>query len=175
MVKRLVICAGLAVMVLGGVARAQSTASQVVTGYYSTTGCPSGQTSCFVQNGPGSGGSSTPTTPTYVAPTSVTPIPCQAGTGSPITSIGTTATLVCAAGTARSYYNISSAAAAGAPYGYCTNDGTTPSTTHWNFAVYPQSNSPPDPGVNVSPGPLTCISATAMAITAQAIQSGAAP
>jgi hypothetical protein len=68
MVKRLVICAGLAVMVLGGVARAQSTASQVVTGYYSTTGCPSGQTSCFVQNGPGSGGSSSPTNPTYVAP-----------------------------------------------------------------------------------------------------------
>jgi hypothetical protein len=107
--------------------------------------------------------------------TSTTPSLCQAGTSSPITTIGTSPTPVCAAGTARSYYNISSAAVAGAPYGYCTNDGTTPSTTHWNFAVYPQGNSPPDPGVNVSPGALTCISATVMSITAQAVQTGAAP
>lgn len=34
---------------------AQSTASQVVTGYLSTSGCASGQTVCFVQFGPGSG------------------------------------------------------------------------------------------------------------------------
>ena len=41
---------------------AQSTATPVVTGYLTTSGCPAGQTSCFVQFGPG-GASSVTTSP----------------------------------------------------------------------------------------------------------------
>ncbi len=49
---------------------AQSTAAPVVTGYLSTTGCPAGQTACFVQFGGSSGGGQ----PVSVLPTTGTPI-----------------------------------------------------------------------------------------------------
>jgi hypothetical protein len=50
-------------------ALAQSTATPVVPGYLSTTGCAPGQTVCWIQYGPGGGGatSTKPVTLNYVA------------------------------------------------------------------------------------------------------------
>jgi hypothetical protein len=62
--------AALLMLLAPAVALAQSTAQPVVTGYISTSGCPYGQTSCFVQFG-ASGGAGNPYT--IVAPTSYLP------------------------------------------------------------------------------------------------------
>lgn len=53
-----------ALLVSPGMVYAQSTAMPVVSGYLSTSGCPAGQTTCFVQYGPSSSGSNPAAAPT---------------------------------------------------------------------------------------------------------------
>ena len=106
---------------------------------------------------------------------SVVPTACQGGTGSVITSVGTTATLVCAAGTFRNYWRFAGNGATASPYVYCTDDGSTPSLTHWTFAVYPQGYTDTTGMQVVSPGNLSCIASATTSIAALAVQTGAAP
>lgn len=66
---------------LGAAAQAQNTAAPVITGYLSTSGCPSAAlTPCFIQYGAGGGGGGGSTTATA----SATPTPVLAGTGKPL-------------------------------------------------------------------------------------------
>lgn len=56
----------LALGLLTSAALAQSTATPVVPGYLTTSGCPSGYTTCFVQYGGGGGGGAPPYQETYL-------------------------------------------------------------------------------------------------------------
>ncbi len=56
MMHRLPIIAGILALTLSDAALAQSTATPVVTGYLTSSGCPAGQTTCFVQFGSSGGG-----------------------------------------------------------------------------------------------------------------------
>lgn len=89
---------------------AQSTATPVVTGYLSTSGCPSGQTSCFVQYG-----STGPPSSVTVTPASVT-----GGVTGP--TVGTSSAQALAAGLriALAIQNVSATASVG-----CRADGGT--------------------------------------------------
>ena len=110
-----------------------------------------------------------------VAPASATLTNCKNGTGSNIVSVGTSATGVCAAGTARSYWRIANMAGQGSPYVYCTDDGSTPSATNWTFVAYPQGFQDTAGMQVISPAALSCIASVATTITALAVQTGAAP
>lgn len=81
------------------VAKAQTAATPVVPGYYTTTGCPSGQTVCFNP---------------YVA---------SSGAFSAAT-IGTSSSQVIAAGTAKSYIMLHNPSAPGGNIVYCEFGGT---------------------------------------------------
>jgi hypothetical protein len=62
--KMMNIAIAVLLLIVPAQAFAQSTATPVVPGYLSTTGCPTGYTSCFVAYGPsGSGGTPTPIVP----------------------------------------------------------------------------------------------------------------
>ncbi len=162
----------------------------VIPGTISTTGCPPGVASCFVPSAAGGGGGtvtqgaagtapwlvSLPANATIAAvPSSVTPTACQGGTGAVVATVGATATPVCAAGTARSYWRIGNMAASGAPYVYCTDDGSVPTLTHWTFVAYPQGYQDTTGMQVVSPAALSCIASVATTISALAVQTGAAP
>ena len=68
--KRFLKLAALAfALLIASPAFAQSTASQVITGYLTTSGCPTGFTSCFVQYGSSGPSSGTITTPLAVTTT----------------------------------------------------------------------------------------------------------
>jgi hypothetical protein len=121
---------------------------------------------------PGVGGLPVPV-PTL--PVSAALINCQGGTGSTVATVGTTATLVCAAGTARSYWRIANMNPAGGAYVYCTDDGSTPTLTHWTFIGYPQGYQDSLGMPVVSPAAIACIASVASGITALAVQTGAAP
>jgi hypothetical protein len=114
-------------------------------------------------------------TVTVLPAPSVTPTICQGGTGSPVTSVGTTPTLVCAAGTARSYWRIANNAAAGGSYVYCTDDGSTPTLTHWTFVAYAQGYQDTTGMQVISPAALSCVASAATTIAALSVQTGAAP
>lgn len=73
--------AGLFVLAFAPAALAQSTAQPVITGYLTTSGCPAGQTSCFVQFGAaGPSGATVITNPLGVTSTQI---------GSTVTTHGT--------------------------------------------------------------------------------------
>ncbi len=111
-----------------------------------------------------------------VSGVSATPIPCQGGTGSRIVSVTPNAggTLVCAAATGfRTGWRVTNTNAAAGAQLDCTDDGTTPTTTSFNFVVPPNTwtNSA---GVGfVSSLAITCISSSGTTtITADAVQTG---
>lgn len=107
------------------------------------------------------------------SPTSAQPVGCQGGTGSMISSVGSTAVLVCSASTyARGYWRISNGNAAGGATLYCTDDGTTPSSSHWGIVVYPQGFTSSGGEQNVSPAAISCVAASTTPIAAYAVQSG---
>lgn len=106
------------------------------------------------------------------AQTSTIMVPCQGGTGSPITSVGTTAMTVCAAGY-RIYWRV---VANGGTYGvialYCTDDGTTPSSAHYNFVVFANLSTDSSGAPEVSQSAIACISATGSSVPVTASATG---
>ena len=114
------------------------------------------------------------------SPSSAAAVACQGGTGSAITSITTTASVVCSAATGtRSFFRISdtSGTYAGTPLGWCTWDGSTPTATYGDFPLQGAGTGYDSSGLLTIPnGPITCVSASGtLAIKGTAIQSGAAP
>ena len=112
-----------------------------------------------------------------VSGVSALPVACKAGTGSAITSVTASAggTLVCSAATSyRTWWRIANNNASGGATIYCTDDGTTPTTSSWDFVVYAQNWTVSSGSGVVSPGALKCISGTGSStITAAAVQAGA--
>ncbi len=110
-----------------------------------------------------------------------TPLPCGAGTGTPVTSVGTTATPVCAAapgGTGRTYFLVTAnGGTAGNVALECTYDGTAPSATHYQFSVFAQLSYDSSGNVFVPQGAVSCISATgsAVPVTAMVLGQGGNP
>jgi len=112
------------------------------------------------------------TPPVNIGPLSAPPMGCQNGTGTAVVSVTTSATGVCAAasGGRRSWWRIVNT---GGSALYCTDDGTTPTSTYWNFSVAAGGWTVSGDG-NVSPLALNCIApAGTTTITASAVQSGA--
>ena len=119
---------------------------------------------------------------TAVTTTRAVPVPCQGGTGAPVTSVATTVTEVCAGTTGqRSYFRISETggAAATTPNIVCTIDAAlTPSGTTYSYALYGPGTWFDTTGMLTVPtAPIMCISLTgsAIAITADAYQPGSQP
>ena len=113
--------------------------------------------------------------PLPISPISSSLTNCQGGTGSNVAAVGPSSTLVCAAAATRAYWRVANMAALGGPYVYCTDDGSTPSASHWTFIAYPQGYQDTTGMQAVSPAAISCIAASSTGITALALKSGAAP
>ena len=106
-----------------------------------------------------------------IVPLSSPPDSCQAGTGSAISSVPTSATTICLAALngKRSWWRI---AILGSYPIFCTDDGSTPTSTAWNFYVPANAWAISDAQM-VSPMVIQCIaSGGSTTISAEAVQSG---
>lgn len=99
------------------------------------------------------------------------PTPCQGGTGSTLTSVAISATTVCSASgqnTRRYWRVVANSGTYGAIALACTDDGTTPTSSHYSFVVFGQlatdSSGPPV----VSQSAIQCLSLTGSAVTISA-------
>ncbi len=99
--------------------------------------------------------------------------PCQGGGNSAVSSVGTTATQVCAAGTARAYWRVANNAPSGGTYVYCTDDGSTVTLTHWTFVAYPQGFQDSAGMQVLSIAAISCIASATTPVAALASQTGA--
>jgi hypothetical protein len=93
---------------------------------------------------------------------------CQGGTGSAVLSVATTATEVCAASASsqRLMWRITAnGGTTGSMALACTDDGTTPSSTHWTYQVGGNATTAsPWPGPVISQNIISCISVTGSAV-----------
>ncbi len=109
-----------------------------------------------------------------VSGVSAVPVPCKAGTGSQIVAVTASVggTVVCAAANGiRTMWRITSTGTATL---YCTDDGTIPTSSYYNFTVPPGLWTFSAQMGWVSPAALVCLSSSGTAsITADAIQNGA--
>jgi hypothetical protein len=111
--------------------------------------------------------------PLITAPISSAPAMCQGGTGSSVTTVGTSASQVCAAATtSRTWWRISNANPVGGSSLYCTDDGTAVTLSHWNIVVYAGGYTTSEPQFTSSAA-ISCIAPTATTIAADAAQTGA--
>ena len=107
-------------------------------------------------------------TATVLPPSSAAPR-CQGGTGSTITTIGTTATTVCAAATGnRIWYRITNT---GGTNAFCTDDGTAVTLSNWNVFVPAGGYAVSEVGY-VPPAAISCIAAASTSVIANAVQVG---
>jgi hypothetical protein len=107
-----------------------------------------------------------------ILPQSAPPQTCMAGTGASIVSVGTTPITICAASPTgkRIWWRITNT---GSQTLFCSDDGTTPTATFWNFTVA-SSSWTISSFDNVSPLNLVCVTASSTtSITADAAQNGA--
>ena len=99
--------------------------------------------------------------------------PCTNGTGTAITSVTTSATVVCAAANSyRYFWRIANTAASGTLY--CTDDGSTPSATNADFTVSPGTFYTSSPQY-VSTMPISCVGSATVSILAYSIQGSNVP
>ena len=110
--------------------------------------------------------------PLVTAPVSAVPVACGGGSGTSVTTVGTSSSVVCAAATSRTWWRISNANPTGGGGIYCTDDGSAVSLTHWNFVVYAGGYTTSEPNFTSSAA-ISCIASATSMVAANAVQTGA--